>query len=278
MIADLLRRSIQLVPWQYRRHIKDLSLVGPAQRWVVSRFLVNQPFLHTVDAGPAEGLRIWIRLPEDKPIWTGTYEADFAMSLADAVREDAVCLDIGGYRGFFSAVFALAGASAVHIFEPLPENIRRIESLMEVNPSLPLELHRIAIGAVVGEAEFLVMPETSMGKLSESSFQEQQSSGVSLKVPIETLDHLIETGIMGEPDVIKIDVEGAEAMVLKGGERLLGRRGPLLFLEIHSRALARECHEIMTGHGYSVAVMETGESPDFASEPEICHFAGRAIR
>lgn len=276
MIDSLLRRSVQLLPWKYRTRIKDWPLVGPAQRWIVSRFMGAEAFLHTVNAGPAKGLRIWIALPEDKTIWTGTYEAEFAQALAAAVKKDDVCLDVGGYRGFFSGVCALAGASVVHIFEPLPENILRIESLIGANPSLPLELHRMAIGAVVGEAEFRVMPEASMGKLSESNFQKEQGGAISLKVPVETLDHLAQAGAIPEPDVIKIDVEGAEAMVLTGGERLLGKRQPLLFLEIHSRALARECYEIMSEYGYSVVVMETGETPGFASEPEVCHFIGRA--
>ncbi|MEN3368666.1 MAG: hypothetical protein V7609_809 [Verrucomicrobiota bacterium] len=274
MIANLLRKSVQLVPWKYRQRIKDWPLVAPAQRWMVDRFLGHGSFLHTIDAGPAKGLRIWIELPEDKALWTGAYEAKFSAALAGGVRRGDVCYDVGAYRGFFAGVCALVGASAVHIFEPLPANISRIQSLIEANPALPLTLHPFALGAEVGETEFAVMPEASMGKLSGSSFQHDARSKEMLRVGIETLDHLRDAGAIPLPNIIKIDVEGAEAMVLRGAQRLFSESRPRLFIEIHSRALGRECAEILTGHEYDVNTLETGAKPDFRTEPEVCHFIG----
>ena len=273
MIANLLRKSVQLVPWRYRQQVKNWPVVGPAQRWFVDRFLGQKPFLHTINAGPAKGLRMLIQLPEDKALWTGAYEPKFSAALADAVQTGDVCYDIGGYRGFFAGVCAIAGANAVHVFEPLPDNIRRIESLIEANPTLPLTLHRVAVGAEVGETEFVVMPETSMGKLAGSSFQPEVPSTESVRVSLETLDHLRETGAIHPPNLIKIDVEGAEAMVLRGARRVLSESKPRIFIEIHSRSLAEECNEILRTFGYEINVLETRQRPDFKSEPEICHFA-----
>ena len=272
MISSLLRKSVQLVPWRYRQRVKDWPALGAMQRWVVARFLSRAPFLHTINAGPANGLRVWIQLPEDKGMWTGAYEPEFAGALAAAVRPGDVCFDIGGYRGFFAGVFAIAGASAVHIFEPLPANIARIDALIESNPNLPLHLHRIALGAEPGQATFVVMPESSMGKLSTSSFQNEAPKGEAIPVTIESLDHLREAGLIPSPRLMKIDVEGAEAMVLRGAERTLRAIYPQLFVEIHSRALARECDELLRKAGYDVQVMETGVAPDFVKEPEVCHF------
>lgn len=275
-ISDLVRKSIQLVPWKFRRHIKDLPLVGPAQRLLVHRLAGRGDFLHTIDAGPARGLRMRIRLPDDKQVWTGTYEAVFATAVATAIRKADVCFDIGGYHGFFSGVCALAGAESVHIFEPLPANVARIRGVIEANPTLRLIVHDVAIGADVGETEFVVMPEASMGKLSSSSFQQQQRGAETIRVPAETLDHLVETGTVPHPDVIKIDVEGAEAMVLAGGERILRLRRPKLFIEVHSRQLGRACAGLVTRYGYTVTVLETSRPPDFETEPDVCHFAANA--
>lgn len=272
MIANLLRKSVQLVPWKYRQGIKDWPLIGPAQRWMTDRFLAGGSFLHTINAGPAKGLRIWIDLPEDKGLWTGAYEATFSAALSSAVQMGDVCYDVGAYRGFFSGICALAGASAVHIFEPFPPNVSRIQSLLEANPTLPLRLHPIAVGAEVGTAEFLIMPDESMGKLSGSIFQSDSRGREVLHVPMETLDHLQGTGEIPPPDLVKIDVEGAEAMVLKGAERLLREHRPRLFMEIHSRSLARECSALLSPVGYKIHVLETGMPPDFNSELEVCHF------
>lgn len=272
MIGNLLRKSVQLVPWRLRERIKYLPLIAPVQRFMVNRLMGNGPFLHMINAGPAKGLRVSIQMPDDKGMWTGTYEARFAEALAAAVRPGDKCFDIGGYHGFFSGVFALAGASEVHIFEPLPSNVIRIQSLSEANPKLPLVVHPVAVGAEVGQTGFVIMPEASMGKFSNSSFQQQQRGAETIAVRVETLDHLIETDAVPVPDVVKIDVEGAEAMVLAGGERMLRKRRPQLFIEVHSRELARECDDVLRDYGYGVRVLETDKPPDFESQPTVCHF------
>jgi hypothetical protein len=116
------------------------------------------------------------------------------------------------------------------------------------------------------------MPETSMAKLSTSSFQSGHQEGDLIEVRVETLDHLRTTGLFPRADVIKIDVEGAEAMALRGAEHMLRDDRPRLFIEVHSRALARECNQILLDNGYFVNVLERGAPPDFVSEPEVCHF------
>ena len=53
--------------------------------------------------------------------------------------------------------------------------------------------------------------------------------------------------LAGQPDLIKIDVEGAELDVLKGAERCLERQRPLLFIERGSRP---EISAFLEGFGY----------------------------
>src|SRR6478672_10596056 len=48
--------------------------------------------------------------------------------------------DAGGWHVFYAGVMALAGASKVFVFEPLPANCDRIRRLIELNPALPIEL------------------------------------------------------------------------------------------------------------------------------------------
>lgn len=249
-----------------------MPIVARLQRRLVDALLSNQSFLHTIDAGPAKGARMSIDLPADKAIWTGTYESKVAAELAAWVNPGDICFDVGGYRGFFSAVLALNGAGLVHVFEPLPANGARIEQLIGLNPNLPLKLHKIAIGAQVGEADLTVMPDASMGKLISSNFQPHAQSGQNLKVKVETLDNLVKSGAVPPPALIKIDVEGAEAMVLEGAKNLLKQSRPKLFIEVHSRRLADWCYRYVSDYKYQVVTIETGRAPDGQSEPEVCHF------
>src|SRR5207248_4429674 len=139
-VKALLRKSISLVPWQLRGVIKKVPLMAPLQRRLLARFLEGHEFVHTVDAGPARGLRYPITLPEDKGIWTGTYELELARGIAETVRPGDICLDVGGWRGFFCGVLAFAGASRVFVCGPLPTNALHIRRVIELNSKLPIEL------------------------------------------------------------------------------------------------------------------------------------------
>ena len=251
-------------------------MVAPLQRWLLGKFLEGREFVHTVDAGPATGLRYPITLPQDKGIWTGTYEVELARRIAAAVRPGTVCLDIGGWRGFFSGVMALAGASKILVFEPLPANATQIRRTLELNPKLSIELIEAAVGETEGRLEFVVMPESSMGKLAASSFQAEQRGGQKISVRVVAVDELIATGKFAPPAMLKIDVEGAEMFVLRGARQLLAARKPELFIEVHSPALAKECDAFLTGLGYEILILEKLAPETAHGNPEICHFIARA--
>jgi FkbM family methyltransferase len=264
MISTGLRKSVALVPWRWRGAIKKIPFVAAGQRWLLARFLEGREFVHTVDAGPARGLNYPITLPDDKGIWTGTYEVALATAIAAAVRPGDVCFDCGGWRGFFSGVMARQGAAKVFAFEPLPSNVAQLRKMLALNPDLPITLIEAAVTEQAGELEFVVMPETSMGKLSTSSFQADNQSGQKIRVRAVALDALLAAGEVQPPTLMKVDVEGAELMLLRGARNLLATHRPKLFMEIHSRELGRECRAFLEPLGYEIHVVGEGR--------EVCHF------
>ncbi len=271
MSAIDLERSVNLIPWRARRWIKHIPVVAGLQRMYFRKFLSGREFLHEINAGPAKGLIYPISLPLDKAIWAGTYESDLASAVAAAVNQGDVCYDVGAYRGFFSGVFALAGAGDVLAFEPLPENYAQLQRLAANNPQLPLRLEPIALGSEEGLAEFSVMPDSSMGKLADSSFQSDAPRASILQVPRRTLDGLTSESAYPPPQVMKIDVEGAEAEVLQGAMKTLQTARPILFIEAHSQPLANNCTQLLEGLGYSVRVFEKERALARDSSLGICH-------
>ena len=89
-------------------------------------------------------------------------------------------------------------------------------------------------------------------------------------VPTVTLDDLLDQG--PAPDIIKMDIEGAEIMALQGGKRLLAEARPVFYVEVgheQSDAVGR----ILTDAGYH---LHDGDAPA-GSRPRLDHCAKNTL-
>jgi len=255
-LRSLLSESVNYIPYSVRPWIRKLPGIANLQRWLVTRFLSNQPFVHTINVGPAAGLRFEVSLPNDKPVWTGVYEREFTTTIVEHIKPGDVCYDIGGYRGYMSGAMALAGAGKVIAFEPLPANQRALRRLCELNPQLPVNIIAVALGSEDGTALLKVMHDASMGKLSNSSFQSEATALSEMSVTVRKIDSLLQTREIPPPDVVKIDVEGAEADVLTGAREMLRVSRPTMFLEAHGGVLEEACSQQLVQLGYKIRRLE----------------------
>lgn len=256
MMKTLLRLSINVLPLKWRSKIKDIPIIASLQRWAIRRWMTDGSFVHVISAGPAAGLVFEISLPQDKGVWIGNYEIDFANSIRDAVKPESICFDVGGYRGYIAGLMAVSGADQVIIFEPLPENRASIERLRTLNPHLALEVIPAAAGSFDGMADFKIMSDPSMGKLSLSHFQEEIPPRSTIEVAVSRLDTLVGSSHLPPPSLIKIDVEGAELDVLEGARDVLRMHHPILFIEAHSRDLEDGCRRLLGEYGYMISRIE----------------------
>lgn len=256
-MKTLLRYSVNLLPDSVRGWIRHIPGLAVLQRLLVNRVLAGEPFLHTINCGPASGLVFEVTLPLDKSIWAGTYEDAFAWSIAQAIKPGEVCYDVGGYRGYMTGAMALARASRVLVFEPLPENQQALLRLCALNPNLRIELRPVAVGDLDGLIQLRVMADSSMGKLETSTFQAGAPIEKEIQVTIRRIDSMVHAQEIPPPDLMKIDVEGAELDVLRGAAEVLARNRPRIFLEAHSASLERACTEELARHGYIVRRLES---------------------
>jgi FkbM family methyltransferase len=252
-VKTVVQALLKVIPFPMRDRIRTVPGLASAQRALVAMTLDGKIFDHRVDAGPAKGMRFRVHMPEDKGIWTGTYEAAFAARLGAGVKAGRPAFDIGGWHGFFAGVMSAQGASEVHVFEPLPENQSRIRQLIYLNPDRSIKLHSCAVGDDDAEIELVVMPETSMAKLEISTFQSALTSNHRMKVKLRSIDSMVAAGeIPPLPGLIKIDVEGAEVLVLQGAAKTLRTARPEIFIEIHSTDLLRSCEALLGAEGYAI--------------------------
>ncbi len=174
-------------------------------------------------------------------------ETDFFDSM---LKPGMNVMDIGAHAGIHSMRFGyLVGRSGVvYSFEPNPDAAARFRKNTELNPHLNIRLTESALGSQAGSANIFVASRNKIGCMLKGQAEVSEASGESVAavlVPVVTLDSMWRE--FGQPriDFIKIDVEGYEYHVLKGGLELLASCRPVICFE-HSEVYAR-----MSGIGWS---------------------------
>jgi FkbM family methyltransferase len=197
-------------------------------------------------SGPLRG-RKWVRGAGPDACWVGTYEIARIRAFAKAVSQGAVVYDVGANVGIYSLVASSRTGvwGRVYAFEPLGRNVRYLRRHIALNN---LQNCTIVEEAVCNEEGARRMSASAWG----SSMARLSPEGEIL-VPSTTLD----TCIYGEkglrpPDIMKIDVEGAELEVLEGAKRALTELHPTIFLEIHGTQLHSECRGFLVAKGYHI--------------------------
>ena len=180
--------------------------------------------------------------------WLGTYELETQAVLAAQVRAGAVCFDVGANAGFFTLALArLAGPGGrVVAFEPMAINAAALLFHVAANGLRQVTLVQAAVAEAEGLLPFEVHESTSMGRLAAGE-------DTGCLVPTLSLDGAVFARGLPPPDVIKIDVEGAEAAVLRGAARVLRECRPVVAVSLHGADCFRDCHALLRGHGYDIA-------------------------
>ena len=146
------------------------------------------------------------------------------------VGSGATIFDVGASFGLFAISAARAGAHVI-AFEPDRETAGALKTHLEWNSVADrVEVVEVAVADRVGDAMLSRHQTAFMASLVEPS-------ATQARVPTTTLDAFCcERGI--EPDVVKIDVEGAEARVLAGSRGVIERRHAVFFIEVHERLIS----------------------------------------
>jgi FkbM family methyltransferase len=151
------------------------------------------------------------------------------------------------------------GASHVYAFEPIQSNrILLAENLAIPGCASQATIVGCAVGDEDGTADFQIDDLTSnSGTLDAvtrgAASQSRSQYGLppaTTRVTISRLDTLIATQGLTAPGVMKLDVEGAEALALRGAKHLLSVQKPRLVVELHGAKFARQVLEILWSLGY----------------------------
>jgi len=196
-----------------------------------------------VQSGFAQGLWMRLRIPEEAGFWRGEHEPGVQRAICAMVRPGNVVYDVGAHLGSLTlgAARLVGGSGRVVAFDGDPENIERLHenSLRNHLGSCIQAVH----AAVWSHRRESVIPfrrgkdQPSQGGVESDGQRPVLGNGEIISVPVTTLDDFVAGG--GPlPQLIKIDVEGAEYEVLRGGARLFAKQRPLIIVEVHRQQAA----------------------------------------
>jgi FkbM family methyltransferase len=226
-IQDGILRLWQRVPMSWRTGLVKSSFAPQLRR--VMNFLYPRGSDIFPLAAPLEGYRMRLEWRSSKAFVFGTYESEVTRALLQLVQTDWVVFDIGAHIGYFVLLLArLVGPHGrVFAFEPFPDNFRALKENVRMNDCRNVFLENRAVAATSGLVN-LKLNDTNRLTYTPSLVDGRPMIDVEA---VSVDDYMV--GLQERVQFVMMDVEGAEAAVLKGMRSVLQRDFPTLLIELH---------------------------------------------
>lgn len=237
---------------------RPLSISKGWLRRLMKLTLPRSAIVLPVMGGPLFGKLLAADFSKRPQYLIGTYERAVVRAIAGNLRPGQVAFDVGANIGYMAMVMAqiVGPRGRVVAFEPSPRAQRLLRANASRNSSLRFETRQIALADRVGHEVFSDFSYDLVSRLGDHLADYPDAN--LLTVPVETLDHLLETGALPAPDFIKLDVEGAEARVLRGMDVVIQQRQPTILAELHEEDVAAEATRLLTDRGYVARELTQG--------------------
>lgn len=167
------------------------------------------------------------------------------------IEDDDVVYDIGANTGIYTLFAAKKCPNGkVIAFEPYPPNINILKRDIRRNNIGNIDVFDIALSDSTGRIQFNQPDDDDIGYGSSSI--EADGSEDTIEVPTTTGDKLIADNKIPYPNIVKIDVEGAEPLVIDGLEDALSSEScRTVYCEVH-----------LSGVDYRSSIEDFGVTPE----------------
>jgi len=210
----------------------------------IAKFIL--PEERTIEVGK---YRMIINPKEDLGLYFGYegVEPEVVHALKRLLKRGDTFFDVGAYKGYYSLMTSeLVGESGkVVAFEPDRKAFDCLLKNIKINKISNIIAKNIALSDFEGRSGFV--KAGTIGHLGDSD----------QVVEVKSLDSVV-NDLKIIPDVIKMDVEGVEYSVLRGGESVLKHYHPKLIIEVHTNANF-QFFEYLTNLGYNIGLLNETE-------------------
>jgi FkbM family methyltransferase len=202
------------------------------------RYLLGRKFMKVM-TGPLKGY-LWTTASSYEYL-LGNYEDPMVMeALSSWLKSPTVFYDLGANVGYYSLLanrFITTGK--IYAFEPMPLNRHIFEQHLQLNKKKIADNNILLLPFAISDREKEIVFSNNSNQRDGNTYisgsELFKNSGETITVKCFSIDELIRQGFAA-PDIIKIDVEGAEYDVLLGAIDTLKRYRPNVLLATH------DCH------------------------------------
>jgi FkbM family methyltransferase len=193
----------------------------------------------------------------------GSFEPNEFAFLERVMKPGMVFVDVGANDGYYTLFAAqrVGPSGRVVAVEPSTRERANLEHNIARNGLGNVTVIPLALGAACGTAELCLAQSAHSGHNTLGRFANDGVKAESVEqVTVRTLDSLAGEVLLDRIDVMKIDVEGAEASVIAGARDVLAATKPLIVLEISDKALrgqgsdAKQLIALLRELDYEIAV------------------------
>jgi FkbM family methyltransferase len=193
-------------------------------------------------------------------IETGVWEPETWRCVAEHIGSGGVLVDVGSHVGYYALKAAQVVGPGGHVLaiEPNPDTLQVLRANVEANGGSMIEVDPVACSDSEGRVELFAAGRANTGASSMSSTNAARGgAGKSFWVRTRPLDALVQESRVTRVDAIKIDVEGAEFLVLKGAQQTLDRYHPVVTVEMDEDTLnnmgtsCAQVTQLFRAHGYT---------------------------
>lgn len=157
----------------------------------------------------------------------GEYEPSITQIINLIVQPGDVCLDVGANIGWYTTLLQkiVGTGGAVHAFEPVPGVFEKLVRNVRLNePPQNVAVNNLALGNTDKIVELNIFANMPEGHHSIATFDNTEYE--SFPCRMITLDSYVAENKIAEVNFVKMDIEGAEMMMLEGADRLFAQKRP----------------------------------------------------
>lgn len=194
-------------------------------------------------------------------------EHNVIFDVLETLSGDDVFYDVGANIGTYTCfVGNKVNPGNTIAFEPHPGNVRRLKENLDMN-KIEAEIYSVALSNEHGSRE-LSVAGTNNGAGGGTHTLSTDENSKTININVIEGDRLIKNGKIDPPSVIKIDVEGAEQLVLEGLTNTLKTECRVVYCEVHPDRLnqfgssEKELKKLLRSLGYSLQIIED-RSPEY---------------